>query len=188
MNRWSSVGPAGGHPRSRSSRTRLLACAPADKPAEQTGAGNGPGYIRLRCKLALTPARLADAAAGNPSDRSPVFRMTFRHAPFLRSTPSAEASRFPDDPASKSRQSATSRSLSVSCLIQDRQVVRLVRSGRYPNVLLSPIRRDNSPETTRAISGLHRGCTLFAPGLHNPLSHCTGNAAELHKGFMADMP
>jgi hypothetical protein len=36
--------------------------------------------MRTRRKLALTPAKLADAVADSPSDRNPVFWIAFRHA------------------------------------------------------------------------------------------------------------
>jgi hypothetical protein len=43
-------------------------------------AHDGYGHMRTLRELALTPAKLADTVADNPSDRSPVLGIAFRHA------------------------------------------------------------------------------------------------------------
>ena len=42
------------------------------------------GHVRALRKLTLTPAKLADTVADSPGNRSPVLRIAFRHASFLR--------------------------------------------------------------------------------------------------------
>jgi hypothetical protein len=86
--------------RSRTAYTegiRVAASPRPGKPAEENGPANRHGSMRTRRKLALTPAKLADAVADSPSDRNPFFWIAFRHAFPPRSTSSAETSRFPGD-------------------------------------------------------------------------------------------
>jgi hypothetical protein len=61
----------------RSAATSALDSVPLDFPH------HGHGDMRTLRKLALTPAKLADAITDSSSDRSPVSWIAFRHA-FLR--------------------------------------------------------------------------------------------------------
>ena len=73
---------------------------------------NGRGHARTLRKLALTPAKLTEAVTDNPSDRSPVPWIAFRHA-FLRVPLPAPRLADPWAIRSKLRPAATVRRHSV---------------------------------------------------------------------------
>jgi hypothetical protein len=84
--------------------TAALDGMPLDLPHD------GHRHMRTLRKLVLRPAKLADTIADNPSDRSPVLRIAFRHA-FLRAPlPAPRVA----DPYAIARQTGTNRDQTTS--------------------------------------------------------------------------